>query len=197
MLDGEAEFHKDFARQADNGNIVAKRHHGHAQQPVTGWWGHVAPFAFARDYAPQADIRQFLIGTQPIVSMSLVEAGLEVHRAASMAEIRAKSMALTDLFIRLVESRCTGQGFRLDSPRLATERGSQVAFAHPQGYPIMRALIAAGVIGDFRAPDTVRFGFAPLYIGFADVWNAVERLRTIMVDEVWKRPEFHEREAVT
>lgn len=177
--------------------FAAQRHQGKVQQPVTGWWGHSAPFAFDRDYRPQTNIRQFLIGTQPIVSMSLVETGLEIHRAADMAAIRAKSMALTDLFVRLVEGRCAGHGFRLDSPRLAAERGSQVAFAHAQGYPIMRALIAAGVIGDFRAPDTVRFGFAPLYIGYADVWDAVERLRTIMVDEVWKRPEFHEREAVT
>ena len=177
--------------------FAAKRNQGKVQQPVTGWWGHAAPFAFDRDYRPQTDIRQFLIGTQPIVSMSLVEMGLDIHRAADMAAIRAKSMALTNLFIRLVEERCAGHGFRLISPRLATERGSQVSFAHAQGYPIMRALIAAGVIGDFRAPDTVRFGFAPLYIGYADVWEAVERLLAIMEGEVWQRPEFHTLEAVT
>ena len=177
--------------------FAAKRNQGKVQQPVTGWWGHAAPFAFDRDYRPQTDIRQFLIGTQPIVSMSLVETGLDIHRAADMAAIRAKSMALTDLFIRLVEERCAPHGFRLNSPRLATERGSQVSFAHAQGYPIMRALIAAGVIGDFRAPDTVRFGFAPLYIRFADVWEAVERLLGIMEGEVWKQPEFHTLEAVT
>ena len=177
--------------------FAARRHQGQVQQPVTGWWGHAAPFDFDRDYRPQADIRQFLIGTQPIVSMSLVETGLDIHRAADMAVIRTKSMALTDLFVRLVEGRCAGHGFRLDSPRLAADRGSQVAFAHAQGYPIMRALIAAGVIGDFRAPDTVRFGFAPLYIGYGDVWDAVERLREIMEGEVWKRPEFHTLEAVT
>lgn len=177
--------------------FAAKRHQGMGVQPVTGWWGHAAPFAFDRDYRPQSDIRQFLIGTQPIVSMSLVETGLDIHLAADMNEIRAKSMALTDLFVRLVEARCGSYGFKLDSPRLAEDRGSQVSFAHVDGYPIMRALIAAGVVGDFRAPDTVRFGFAPLYVRYIDIWDAVERLVKIMDEDVWKRPEFYELEAVT
>ena len=177
--------------------FAAKRHQGQALQPVTGWWGHAAPFAFEPGYRPQRDIRQFLIGTQPILSMALVEVGLDIHRAADMGAIRAKSMALTDLFIRLVEERCAGHGFTLASPREAAARGSQVSFAHPDGYPIMRALIAAGVIGDFRAPDTVRFGFTPLYVGYADVWDAVDRLVTIMDDGIWKRPEHQIRDAVT
>jgi kynureninase len=177
--------------------FAAKRHHGQGGQPVTGWWGHAAPFAFEPDYRPQPDIRQFLIGTQPIVSMALMEAGLDIHLAADMAAIRAKSMALTDLFIRLVEARCGQHGFRLASPREADQRGSQVAFAHEQGFPIMRALIDAGVVGDFRAPDTVRFGFTPLYIGFADVWDAVDRLATIMQTGAWQKPEYQERTAVT
>ena len=177
--------------------FVAKRHQGRALQPVTGWWGHAAPFAFEPGYRPQHDIRQFLIGTQPILSMALVEVGLDIHRAADMNAIRAKSMALTDLFIRLVEERCAGHGFTLASPREAAARGSQVSFAHADGYPIMRALIAAGVIGDFRAPDTVRFGFTPLYVGYADVWDAVDRLVTIMDGGIWKRPEHQFRDAVT
>ena len=177
--------------------FVASRHQGDAQQPVTGWWGHAAPFAFEPGYRPQAGLRQFLIGTQPIVSMALVETGLDIHLSADMAAIRAKSMALTDLFIRLVEQRCAGHGFMLASPRDAAARGSQVSFAHADGYPIMRALIAAGVIGDFRAPDTVRFGFTPLYVGYADVWDAVERLVKIMDGEIWKLPELQAREAVT
>ncbi|WP_439568686.1 kynureninase [Sphingopyxis sp.] len=177
--------------------FAAKRHQGVSQQPVTGWWGHAAPFAFEPGYRPQGDVRQFLIGTQPIVSMALVETGLDIHRSADLAAIRAKSMALTDLFIQLVEQRCAGHGFSLASPRAAADRGSQVSFAHTDGYPIMRALIAAGVIGDFRAPDTVRFGFAPLYVRYADVWDAVDRLVTIMDDAVWQSPEHQAREAVT
>ena len=177
--------------------FAAKRHQGQALQPVTGWWGHAAPFAFEPGYRPQRDIRQFLIGTQPILSMALVEVGLDIHRAADMNVIRAKSMALTDLFIRLAEERCAGHGFTLASPREAAARGSQVSFAHADGYPIMRALIAAGVIGDFRAPDTVRFGFTPLYVGYADVWDAVDRLLTIMDGGIWKRPEHQIRDAVT
>lgn len=177
--------------------FAAARHQGRALQPVTGWWGHAAPFAFEPGYRPQHDIRQFLIGTQPIVSMALVEVGLDIHLAADMTAIRAKSMALTDLFIRLVEERCAGRGFMLASPRDAAARGSQVSFAHADGYPIMRALIAAGVIGDFRAPDTVRFGFTPLYVGYADVWDAVDRLVTIMDGGLWKSPEHQVRDAVT
>lgn len=129
--------------------------------------------------------------------MSLVETGLDIHLAADMAAIHAKSMALTDLFIRLLETRCGGHGFRLGSPRRAEDRGSQVSFSHVHGYPIMRALIAAGVVGDFRAPDTVRFGFAPLYVRYVDVWVAVARLVTIMEEGVWRRREFQELETVT
>lgn len=177
--------------------FAAERHQGQALQPVTGWWGHAAPFAFEPGYRPQGDIRQFLIGTQPILSMALVETGIDIHLAADMAAIRAKSMALTDLFIRLVETRCAGHGFTLASPRAAAARGSQVSFAHVEGYPIMRALIAAGVIGDFRAPDTVRFGFAPLYVRHVDVWDAVDRLVAIMDGDIWKQSEYQAREAVT
>ncbi|MBJ7438415.1 MAG: kynureninase [Sphingopyxis sp.] len=177
--------------------FAAKRHQGQALQPVTGWWGHAAPFAFEPGYRPEPGLRQFLIGTQPILSMALVETGLDIHLQADMVAIRTKSRALTDLFIRLVEQRCAGQGFTLASPRAAAARGSQVSFAHAEGYPIMRALIAAGVIGDFRAPDTVRFGFTPLYVGYADVWDAVDRLVTIMDKRVWKLPEHQARDAVT
>ncbi len=177
--------------------FAAKRHQGQVLQPVTGWWGHAAPFAFEPGYRPQHDIRQFLVGTQPILSMALIEVGLDIHLAADMGAIRAKSMALTDLFIGLVEARCVGHGFALASPRDAAARGSQVSFAHAEGYPIMRALIAAGVIGDFRAPDTVRFGFTPLYVGYADVWDAVDRLARIMDGDIWKQPEYQAREAVT
>lgn len=177
--------------------FAARRHHGRATQPLTGWWGHAQPFAFEADYAPAQDIRQFLSGTQPIVSLSLAELGIDIARTADIAAVRAKSIALTDLFIALVEARCAGLGFGLASPRDAAHRGSQVALTHPEGYAIMRALIARGVIGDFRAPDVVRFGFAPLYLRYVDVWDAVEILRDVMASEAWRRPEHQARDAVT
>ena len=177
--------------------FAARRHQGQALQPVTGWWGHAAPFAFEPGYRPQQGIRQYLIGTQQILSMALAEVGLDIHLSSDMDAIRAKSIALTDLFIRLVEQRCAGHGFTLASPRAAEARGSQVSFAHADGYPIMRALIAAGVIGDFRAPDTVRFGFTPLYVRIVDVWDAVDRLVAIMDGGIWKLPEHQVRDAVT
>jgi len=177
--------------------FAARRHQGQALQPVTGWWGHAAPFAFEPGYRPQQGIRQYLIGTQQILSMALAEVGLDIHLSADMGAIRTKSIALTDLFIRLVEQRCAGHGFTLASPRAAEARGSQVSFAHADGYPIMRALIAAGVVGDFRAPDTVRFGFTPLYVRFVDVWDAVDRLVAIMDGGIWKLPEHQVRDAVT
>ncbi|WEK43736.1 MAG: kynureninase [Candidatus Sphingomonas colombiensis] len=177
--------------------FVAKRHLGAARQPITGWWGHEAPFAFDPGYAPAPDIRQFLTGTQPIVSLSLVGVGLDLMRAADMVAIRAKSVALTELFIALVEQRCARHGFTLASPRDASERGSQVSFAHADGYAIMRALIDRGVIGDFRAPDIVRFGFTPLYVRHADVWDAADVLADVMETGAWRDPRYHQRDAVT
>lgn len=177
--------------------FVAKRHLADARQPITGWWGHEAPFAFDAGYRPAPDIRQFLTGTQPIVSLSLVGAGLDLMRAADMAAVRAKSVALTELFIALVERRCARHGFTLASPRDARARGSHVSFAHPEGYAVMRALIDRGVIGDFRAPDIVRFGFTPLYVRHADVWDAVDVLADVMESGAWRDPRYHEREAVT
>lgn len=177
--------------------FAARRHHGRASQPLTGWWSHAQPFAFEPDYAPAPGIQQFLSGTQPIVSLSLAELGIDIARAADMAAVRAKSVALTQLFIDLVEARCAGYGFGLASPRDATHRGSQVALTHPEGYAIMRALISRGVIGDFRAPEIVRFGFVPLYVRYVDVWDAVEILRDVMASEAWRRPEHQARDAVT
>ncbi|MEZ5681505.1 MAG: kynureninase [Erythrobacter sp.] len=177
--------------------FAARRHHAQARQPLSGWWGHSAPFAFDRQFEPAADIRRFLTGTQPIISLSLAELGLDIATRADIDLVRAKSQALTGLFIQLVEERCAGFGFELATPRDPEARGSQVSFSHADGYPIMRALIDRGVIGDFRAPDTVRFGFAPLYLRYVDIWEAVETLMEIMAEEIWKRPEYSEREAVT
>ena len=177
--------------------FAAKRHHGAARNPITGWWGHTAPFAFERDYVPAPDIRQFLTGTPPILSMVSVECGLDLHRAADGAQIRAKSMALGDMFIDLVERRCAGHGLTLASPREAGARGSQVSFAQPHAYAITQALIHYGVIGDFRAPDVIRFGFAPLYVRYVDIWDAVTRLAEILDEGLWQDPAFSARQAVT
>ncbi|MFT6956095.1 MAG: kynureninase [Halieaceae bacterium] len=176
---------------------MAKRHQGRVQQPLTGWWGHAAPFTFERDYRPATDIRQMLSGTQGILSLAVTEVGLDMFLRADMIQIREKSKALTDLFISLIDQRCSLYGFGLVSPRNAQLRGSQVSLNHEQGYAIMQALIARNVIGDFRAPQNMRFGFAPLYIGYTDVWDAVEQLVQIMDTEEWRREEFSQRSAVT
>jgi len=149
-------------------------------QPLSGWWGHAHPFAMAPGFEPADGIARALCGTQPIVSLALVECGLDVHRQTSMEAIRAKSLALTDLFIELVEARCAAHPLGLVTPRAHAQRGSHVSFTHPHGYAVMQALIARGVIGDYREPAIMRFGFTPLYTSYADVWDAVEILRDIL-----------------
>ncbi len=172
------------------------------RQPLSGWLGHAAPFDFTPDYRPAAGMSRFICGTPPVLSLAALECGVDTVLAAEshggLAAIRRKSIALADLFIELVESRCAGQGLSLVSPRNAEERGSQVCFAHPTGgYAIMQALIARGVIGDFRAPDILRFGFTPLYTRFVDVWDAVDRLEHVLTSGEWQQPRFSVRAAVT
>ena len=187
---------------------VHPRHADRFWQPLAGWFGHSAPFAFTPDYVPAAGIRRYLCGTQPIVSLSLLQCGLDTFEAArplgGMAALRAKSLALTDLFIALVEERCAGHGLGLATPRNHAARGSQVCLTRDEGaYAIVQALIARGVVGDFRKgdggvhKDILRFGFTPLYIGFEDVWNAVEQLRQVLESGEWRRPEFNQINAVT
>jgi kynureninase len=187
---------------------VHPRHTDRFWQPLSGWWGHAAPFAFTPDYQPAAGIGRYLCGTQPIVSLSLLECGLDTFAAAQplggMVALRAKSLALTDLFITLVEQRCAGFGLALATPREHAQRGSQVSLTCESGaYAMVQALIARGVIGDYRAgdgahhKDILRFGFTPLYIGFEDVWNAVEHLHQILVKNEWQQPQFTQKHAVT
>ncbi len=159
---------------------VPKRHQAAFTQPLSGWWGHANPFAMAPDFAPCEGIGRALCGTQPIVSLAMVECGLDVFEQTSMQAIRAKSLALTDLFIDLVEARCASHPIGLATPREHARRGSQVSFTHPHGFAVMQALIARGVIGDYREPAIMRFGFTPLYTSFTDVWDAVEILREIL-----------------
>jgi kynureninase len=177
-------------------------------QPLAGWWGHATPFEFTPDYRPAPGITRYLCGTQPILSLAALECGLDVFAAAEplggMSALRAKSLALTDLFIELVEQRCSHHGLGLATPRVHAQRGSQVCLTRDTGaFAIVQALIARGVIGDFRAgdggrhPDILRFGFTPLYLGFEDVWQAVEHLRQVLDNAEWTRPEFNQKHAVT
>lgn len=162
---------------------------------LPGWLGHAAPFAFAQSYEPGAGIERFRIGTPPVLQMAALSAALDVFDAVDMAELRKRSLALSDLFIDEVERSCPM--LELATPRAHRERGSQVSFRHNEGYAIMQALIAEGVIGDFRAPDILRFGITPLYLGEADIRHAAGVLARVMADRLWDRPEFKRRQAVT
>jgi len=166
---------------------VPRRHQAAFRHPLTGWWSHAAPFAMSHGFEAAEGIGRALCGTQPVVSLALVECGLEIFEATSMAALRAKSLALTDLFIALVESRCAAHPLGLVTPREHAERGSQVSFTHPHGYAVMQALIARGVIGDYREPEIMRFGFTPLYTSFADTWDAVDILRDILDREAYDK----------
>ena len=172
------------------------------RQPLSGWLGHAAPFEFTPDYRPGAGMARFICGTPPVLSLAALECGVDTVLAAQpyggLPAIREKSIALTDLFIALVESRCAGHGLTLVTPREADDRGSQASFAHATGgHQVVQALIARGVIGDFRAPDILRFGFTPLYTRFVDVWDAVSHLEQVMTTGEWREARFNVRAAVT
>jgi len=177
--------------------FMAQRHHGKYTQPLTGWYSHAAPFEFERDYRPADGVRQMLSGTQPTASLSMAECGIDIMLRADINEIRRKSMQMTDLFVELVEARCADYRFELVSPRDARHRGSQVSFYKEGGYPIIRALHDRGVICDYRAPGNMRFGFAPLYIRYVDVWDAVDRLHDVLSSNAWKESRYQARAAVT
>ena len=177
--------------------FVAGRHQADARQPLSGWMGHAAPFAFEDSYRPADGIARHLVGTPGILGLAALEQGLDLFAEVDMAAVRHKSVLLTEAFIGLVEQECAGHGFSLVSPRDAAVRGSQVSFRHPDGYAIVQALAARGVIGDFRPPDILRFGFAPLFVRFRDVWSAVSHLSDIMEGGDWDRPEFRPGAAAT
>lgn len=174
---------------------VAPRHSDTAHTVLNGWLGHEAPFAFDPDYRPGGGIARMRIGTPAILQMRALEAALDIWDRVEMADIRAASIALTERFIAGVEAACPD--LVLASPRDPNLRGSQVSFRFEHGYAAMQALIARGVVGDFRAPDIMRFGFTPLFIGDAEVDAAVNHIGDIMQNRLWDRPEFHERQAVT
>ncbi|MEQ9332623.1 kynureninase [Thalassobaculum sp.] len=174
---------------------VAPEHLDAARPALSGWMGHEAPFAFDLDYRAGERIERMRVGTPPVIALAALEAALDCWDGVDMADLRRASIALGDLFIAEVERRCPG--LELGSPRDGRERGSQVSFLFDEGYAAMQALIARGVIGDFRAPRTMRFGFTPLYIGEAEVLAAAAILEEVVAGRLWDRPEYRQRSAVT
>lgn len=177
--------------------FCASRHLDKVSQPLSGWWGHNAPFAFDLEYRPDPGIKKFLCGTQPILSFRAMQTGLELTRQFDMGDIRQKSMALTSLFLDEVMKFGPEFGVGVASPENAAERGSQISLTHEHGYEIVQALIERRVIGDFRMPNIMRFGFAPLYISYQNVFDAVMILKDILETETWREPRFSQRSAVT
>jgi len=181
---------------------VHPRHAERFVQPLAGWMGHAAPFEFTPAYRPAPGIARYLCGTPALLSMAALECGVDTVLAAEafggLAALRAKSLALTDLFIERVEQRCTDCGLSVVTPRAHALRGSQVSLSRVEGaYAIVQALIARGVVGDFRAPDVLRFGFTPLYLRFVDVWDAVEHLHAVLTGNEWRDARFQRKAAVT
>ena len=174
---------------------IAPRMADHVRPALSGWLGHEAPFAFDLHYRPGAGVERMRVGTPPILQMAALEASMDIWDRVEMTDIRARSIELTEAFIAGVEAACPT--LTLASPRDPQARGSQVSFRHAEGYAIMQALIARGVIGDFRAPDILRFGFTPLYTSMEDVTGAVAILKDIMDNALWDRAEYRTRAKVT
>jgi kynureninase len=177
--------------------FIAKGLQEAMQSPLSGWMGHAAPFAFEPEYRPAPGITRQLAGSPPILSMLALEVAVDLWLRVDQKEARRKSMALGDLFIKRVDETCRDLGVEVVSPRDASQRGSHVSLRHKEGYRVMRALIDRGVIGDFRTPDLMRFGFAPLYTRYVDVFDAVRHLREVLASRAWDRPEYANRLAVT
>lgn len=175
---------------------VAERLQDQLLNPIQGWMGHADPFAFLEHYGPAAGIARFQTGTPPVIALAALDAGLDTFQGTTMSQLAAKSRSLSQLFVDEVEQRC-GSEVRLASPRDPTRRGSHVVFAHRHGYAVMQALIARGVVGDFRAPDLMRFGFAPLYNSHAEVVRAAAILSEILASREWDQARFRSRLKVT
>lgn len=174
---------------------VAPRHQDAFANPIRGWFGHAAPFDFRLDWEPVEGIDRAKVGTPHVLSMAALDAALDVFDLVELTELRAKSVALTEGFIALIDDLVPEVD--LASPRESSQRGSQVSLRHPHGYAVVQALIEQGVIGDFRAPDVMRFGFAPLYVRHVDVYDAVMQLRHVLDDGLWQEPRFSIRAEVT
>jgi len=176
---------------------AAERHHASIRQPLTGWMGHQKPFSFSGEYQPAPGVQQFLCGTPPVLSMSVMDAALEVFEGVDMEELRAKSMGLSELFIQLCQTNKHLRELTLVSPQNSHDRGSQLAFAHPAAFSICQALIERGVIADFRAPDILRIGLAPLYVRYKDIWDAVQILAEIMMTRSYLQDQYSRPQKVT
>lgn len=176
---------------------VQPRWHDALDQPLSGWLGHAAPFALERDYRPADGIARVQAGSPPVLSLVALDAALDAFEGVTIADLRAKSLALTDYFIELAGERLASYGVAVEAPTEHAARGSQVCLQQQHAYGLVQALIARGVIGDFREPDLARFGFAPLYVRFADVWDAVDRAADVLANAVHTRAEFTARAAVT
>jgi kynureninase len=204
LEDGDADFAVGCGYKYLNGGpgapafvYVRPELQDRVEPSLAGWMGHAAPFAFDPDYRPAPGIDRLRAGTPGVLSMIALDSALDVWQGVDMQAVRDKSVRLAELFISEIEGRCRDPGLHLASPRDANERGSQVSFHCAHGYAVMQALIAHGVIGDFRAPDIIRFGLTPLYIGFADIWDAAHMLERVLVDRLWDRADFKTKAPVT
>jgi kynureninase len=177
--------------------FVARHLHDAIETPLQGWMGHAEPFAFEEEYRPAPGVARLLCGTPSILGLTALKCGIESVARAGIEPLRQKSIRLTDVFIQLVEQECAGHGLVLASPHDAARRGSHVSYLHPEGHAIVQALVGHRVIGDFRQPDFLRFGFAPAYVRFVDVWEAVAALRAVMESREWDRPEHRQPAVVT
>lgn len=203
LSDADADFAAGCSYKYLNGGpgapaflYVRKSWQGVMKNPLPGWLGHVRPFAFEYDYEPAKGMQAFVTSSPSIIALASLDGALDVWDHVTMDQVRAKSLALTDLFIELVEARLPGV-FEIVTPREHAKRGSQVALRHPDAYGVIQALIERGVVGDFRDPDIARFGFAPLYVRFVDVFDGVERLVDVMITEGFKDSRFGTRHSVT
>jgi kynureninase len=176
---------------------VAERHLESVRPPLSGWLGHEAPFAFDLEYRPASGIERNRVGTPAVLNMAALDAALDVFDGVDLSRVREKSVALSEYFIELVEDGCGDFDVELVSPRDASARGSQVSFRHPQAYAVMQALIERGFIGDFRAPDVLRFGFAPLYVRYVDAWETAAALRDVLETAAWDQERFRVKSRVT
>lgn len=174
-----------------------RQHHGAIRQPIQGWMGHSEPFEFEEDYRHAAGVAQFLTGTTPILSMAALDSALDVFANIDIANTNAKAMALSELFLNLVRNEECLEELSLESRDEPTSRGAQLAFSHPDAYGICRALNKAGVVVDFRSPDIVRFGFSPLFLRYADIWQAMQVLSKIVSEKRYLTKEFSQRLKVT
>ncbi|MBE3010696.1 kynureninase [Microbispora sp. NEAU-D428] len=202
---GEADFAVGCTYKYLNGGpgapaylYVAPRHQDAVHNVLSGWHGHAAPFDFEPHYRPAPGVRRFATGSPPILSYAALNASLDIWERVDLNEVRAKSLALTSLFIDLLDDLVDpGLGLTLATPRDPERRGSQVSYLHPQGYPVVRALADRGVVGDYREPDFVRFGFAPLYLRYVDVYDAATALAEVLGEELWRDERYARRLTVT